>query len=585
MAQEKKETKVVTKSGTSSHRAISKEPKKKKVKKGDASSSKKKTVLAQKTNSIKQNQLLKEKPLEKTISTTPSSQVRSTKERAQEKAKKKSQQANAKKKVEKKNTEKKKVEVEKKETKRSGSKKKENLNKKKNIPKKEKEKKNKKEEKKAVYISPKQYQKLEKEERKHARPRHQVLFLLILTFLLVIGIDVIRGLQQGETLSSTSGHDILNDVLLDKSDIVVVGSSDFQYSKIHSPLEKKQVAKVMKYDSKGTALFEKAYDSEYNSTFQSVILVSDGYVAVGSVDQKENDKKTAIIVKYDKEGNLVWENSEPSGGQAEFYEAFSVADGIWVVGAGSVSQDDSLQTRALIAKYNFSGQLVYEKLFDQDATIYRGGVVVGDYLYAVGKKMDDIGILSCYTIDGVPQWTKEYEYTDSLGFTDIIQANQSLYITGAKKILPNNEEKESRETNNTDALLLKYSYDGNLLFEKVFGGSGLERYHALIPYGNNLFAVGFSSSKDSGLKIFTDGQMKTGILVKFDFNGNMEGKTVFGGSNNDYLTSITTDKSNLYLTASTNSKDGNIMTSLDNGRDRFGRLIKVDSRLRVLFLR
>lgn len=562
MAQEKKETKG-KKRGTSSSRANQNSSKKKVVQK--------KETLTPKTTKNKGAEKPKTSVKEK-ASPSSLSKSSSAKTRAQERARKKSQQANSKAKSEKKT----KKEIEEKAKKSQVGQKRERTQKRK-----KKEKEN-----KSIYISPKQFQKKEKVEKRYARPHHRVFLALLLLFVLIIGIDAIRGLSQNGTLSHTnSGHDILNDILLDRSDIVMVGSSDFKYSKVNSPLKKKQEAKIIRMDSKGTTLFEKAYETESNSSFASVSLLSDGYLAVGSQTTEGTGTSKAILVKYDKEGNVVWDRSYASHGNAEFLEAIPVADGIWVVGSGSKSEKDSSEQYGLVTKYDLSGQLVFEKLYEENPSVYRGGVVVGTYLYVVGRQKEDMGILSCYAQDGTYQWTKEYEHTDSFGFTDVVFFENSLYVVGAKKILPNNDENESRETENTDALLLRYSLEGNVLFEKVFGGSGFERYQSVITYGQKLMAVGFSSSKDSGLKIFTDGKKRTGILVKFDSNGNIEGKTVFGGSNNDYLTSITTDNSNLYITASTNSKDGNIMTTLDNGRDSFGRLVKIDSRLRILFLR
>ena len=107
----------------------------------------------------------------------------------------------------------------------------------------------------------------------------------------------------------------------------------------------------------------------------------------------------------------------------------------------------------------------------------------------------------------------------------------------------------------------------------------------MIIYGKYAYVVGSSNSMDSGLKIFTDGKKKTGILIKYDLDGDIERKGTYGGSNNDMITDIVTDNSNLYITCFTNSKDGNILTEFDNGKDSFGKVVKVDARLRTLFIK
>ena len=77
----------------------------------------------------------------------------------------------------------------------------------------------------------------------------------------------------------------------------------------------------------------------------------------------------------------------------------------------------------------------------------------------------------------------------------------------------------------------------------------------------------------------------TGILLRYDKNGNITKKEAFGGSNNDNLTSITTDGVSLYISGYSNSNDGNIITSHDNGKDYFGKVIKLDFKFRTLMIK
>ena len=77
----------------------------------------------------------------------------------------------------------------------------------------------------------------------------------------------------------------------------------------------------------------------------------------------------------------------------------------------------------------------------------------------------------------------------------------------------------------------------------------------------------------------------TGILLRYDKNGNITKKEAFDGSNNDNLTSITTDGASLYISGYSNSNDGNIITSHDNGKDYFGKVIKLDFKFRTLMIK
>lgn len=411
---------------------------------------------------------------------------------------------------------------------------------------------------------------------------HLVIFI-VLSFLLVYGVYFLFFRQ--DKVVSLDSYDSLNSLILDGTDIVAVGSSNFRYSDSVDYTGGNEQAKVIKYNKKGEVLFETAFTEGILSKYYSIVLTDDGYVTVGSYEIDQDDRvNIGLIVFYDKDGNIVWKNELATNGDTIFYDVDTVSDGYIVVGQ-SLS-DQPLENGAVIAKYSRSGSLVWKKYFgNTDSTAFKGVEVAKDRIYAVGLDQKDMGILACFQLDGQYSWHKEYLYTDDLGLSDIYYFKNNLYVVGGKKVLDSELVDEERNTSNTDALLLKYSLEGDLLFEKTFGGSNLEHYNSLTAYGNNLYVVGYSNSTDSGLKIFTDGVKKAGIFVKYDLDGEMEKKTVYGGSNDDNLTGIVTDNSNLYITGYSNSKDGNLLSSHENGRDYFGKLVKVDSRLRVLFIK
>ena len=411
---------------------------------------------------------------------------------------------------------------------------------------------------------------------------HLVIFI-VFSFLLVYGVYFLFFRQ--DKVVSLDSYDSLNSLILDGTDIVAVGSSNFRYSDSVDYTGGNEQAKVIKYNKKGEVLFETAFTEGILSKYYSIVLTDDGYVTVGSYEMDQDDRvNIGLIVFYDKEGNIVWKNELATNGDTIFYDVDTVSDGYIVVGQ-SLS-DQPLENGAVIAKYSKSGSLVWKKYFgNTDSTAFKGVEVAKDRIYAVGLDQKDMGILACFQLDGQYSWHKEYLYTDDLGLSDIYYFKNNLYVVGGKKVLDSELVDEERNTSNTDALLLKYSLEGDLLFEKTFGGSNLEHYNSLTAYGNNLYVVGYSNSTDSGLKIFTDGVKKAGIFVKYDLDGEMEKKTVYGGSNDDNLTGIVTDNSNLYITGYSNSKDGNLLSSHENGRDYFGKLVKVDSRLRVLFIK
>lgn len=389
-------------------------------------------------------------------------------------------------------------------------------------------------------------------------------------------------------------YDSLNSVAVDDTDIIGVGSSNFKYSKYNDYTNGLEKAKIIKYDKNGKIIFEKMYDKGINTTFSSVVSVNDGYIVVGSgvfsEEEQNNEGREAVIIKYDKDGNIVWEKFYQVITNTRFNKVIATIDGYIVVGQSiyaNMEMGNHTTGGGIIVKYDFDGNEVWHN--------NHGGMKSGNFndvievngdFYVVGKDATDYANIIKYSKNGKYQWHKNYGYTDGIGFTGIAYLDNSLFVVGSKKVLPEGTtDDDNRDTTNTDALLVKYDLDGKVLFEKNFGGSNYERYNSIITHFNNLYIVGHTTSSDAGLKVTTDGELMTGMLVRYDKNGNILKKESFGGSNDDNLTSIITDGVSLYISAYSNSGDGNITTSKNNGKDYFGKVIKLDFKFRTLMVK
>lgn len=389
-------------------------------------------------------------------------------------------------------------------------------------------------------------------------------------------------------------YDSLNSLAIDHTDIILVGSSDFRYSKNYDYTKGLEKAKFIKYDQNGKVLFEKMYEKGINTTFSSIISVDDGYVVVGSGEfsdeEQQNDGREAVILKYDKDGNIVWEKYYQVVTNTRFNKVIEIEDGYIAIGQSiyaNMEMGNHTTGGGIIVKYDKNGNEVWHN--------NHGGIKSGNFndvvevngdFYVVGKDATDSANLVKFNHNGEYQWHKNYSYTDGIGFTGIVYLDQHLYVVGSKKILPEGiKDNDNRDTKNTDALLIKYDLDGKIIFEKNFGGSNYERYNSILAYRDNLYVIGHTTSKDAGLKINTDGELMTGILVRYDQNGNILKKETLGGSNNDNLTDIVTDEVSLYISAYSNSKDGNITTAKNNGKDYFGKMIKLDFKFRTLLIK
>ena len=412
---------------------------------------------------------------------------------------------------------------------------------------------------------------------------------ICLLILLFEGIYVL--LNKKDNNSNVVYNDVLNSTAVDGNKYIVAGASDFHYSKIESENENTR-GRLVKYDVNGKVVFEKIYEKGISSAFNYVLNIEDGYIVVGtgifSEDEKKAGGKEAFIIKYDKNGEIVWEKFCKPLTDSSFNKVIEVSDGYVAVGQSIYANSElgnDTNGGGIIVKYDKDGNELWRG--------YHGGtksgnfndiVQVGKDFYVVGKDGADCANIVKFNQKGVYQWHKNYKYTDSFGFGGLIYYDGGLYAVGSKKILAEGiGDEDNRSTLNTDALLVKYDLDGNVIFEKTYGGSSYERYNSIAVFANEIFVVGHFCSNDAGLKTTTlDSEKMTGFIVKYDSKGNILKKEVFGGSNNDNLNNIFSDNVSIYITGYSNSKDGNLTTSKSNGKDYFSVLLKLNSKLKIL---
>lgn len=431
--------------------------------------------------------------------------------------------------------------------------------------------------------------------KKMSGPSKALIIVLIVCSIILILEGLVFSLYNSASNNSTVFHDSYNGIAVDSTGIIVVGNSDFRYSKINEYTKGNARGKLIKYKANGDLVFEKVYEKGIATSFNSIISVSDGYVVVGtgifSKEEKENEGREAFIIKYDKEGNIIWEKFYSVITNTSFNKVKEVGDGYIAVGQSiyaNMELGNHTTGGGIIVKYSKDGnELWHNNHGGTKSGNFNDLAIVNGDIYVVGKDGSDSANLVKFNSEGKYQWHKNYSYTDGFGFGGIAYLDNYLYVVGSKKILSKDADLENdRSTSNTDALLLKYDLDGNIVKEKTFGGDSYERYNSILVYHKNFYVVGHICSKNAGLRVTNnkDDEM-TGLIVRYDINGNILKKETFGGSNNDNLTGVSTDGFSFYVVGYSNSGDGNITTSRSNKKDYFGKLIKLNDRFKKIYVK
>lgn len=308
------------------------------------------------------------------------------------------------------------------------------------------------------------------------------------------------------------------------SGYVAVGSNND--NEMH--LEK---AKLSVYNKRGEKSLEKVYNKGYNSTFSDVVY-DDGYVAVGSyeIDEYayEHALRKALIVKYDSNGNIVFEKSFGSLENSIFLDIEVVDDGYLVVGQSiydNMSLGFSDSGGAILIKYSKFGEEIWRKNYGSNKeAIYNSILVDGGFIYTVGKDLGNVGLLCKYDLEGNFIKNINYNGTDDLGFTSII-IDDYIYISGADS--------------NKKALIAKYDKDCNFVGDILYDQVNTRFNNMIFDDNKNIIVIG---SKNNGQEL-------DGLLVKYDNNFNLIRDVLYGDDSDDYFTDLIVNDNNYMISA------------------------------------
>lgn len=172
------------------------------------------------------------------------------------------------------------------------------------------------------------------------------------------------------------------------------------------------------------------------------------------------------------------------------------------------------------------------------------------------------GFLVKFNSNGVRQWAtyfggsgREFIYNTS------IDGIGNIYATGATTSSSNfatTGVHQSTYSGGEDAYLAKFNYLGQLQWTTYYGGSGLEWGLEVLAHKNHLYVCGSTSSSNnissSGSYQSTSGGSGDGFIAKFDMNGIRLWGTFVGGSGSDAVIGIAMDENdNLYASGQTTS--------------------------------
>lgn len=287
-------------------------------------------------------------------------------------------------------------------------------------------------------------------------------------------------------------------------------NTDFYVSKLNSSWDVQWTKKH------GTSAAEIVY--------QSVKTTDGGIISCGTTSK--NGSLDAYVVKTDLNGNLLW--SKTYGGSKDDY-AFNIqntSDGGYALCGRTDSYTSGID--AHVIKIDATGNIQWSKYFGRQGNDYifnfyetqdGGYITAGSSQQSAYTNYD--WMITKLSAAGAVVWTKIMSSADDEGCRRLLLTADGGFLCVG----------HSRYRNSfSDAIIVKLDANGNRLWSRSFGGSGSEDMYAISKTADgNYIAAGYTDSFGSGgFDIF---------LTKFDENGNVFWDKIFGGTSAEIIAS------------------------------------------------
>ena len=337
-----------------------------------------------------------------------------------------------------------------------------------------------------------------------------------------------------------SNDDEANDII-NTSDggFMVIGSSISSDGLIQNKMGLESDIILMKFDSDKSIEWVKNYGGSRDDRGQSVVEVFGiGYALLGYSMSNDGDASSNEgfhdnwVILIDSKGDIIWEKSYGFSGHDHAYNIIKTKDG----------------------NLFFNGFL--------DVTASRG---LGS-TKKVGKSVKHgVGEFWCHKIDlgGNILWRKYFGGTNNDRSYDSVETSDGDFL-----IVGSSESKDidiSSPKGSYDIWVIKLSSNGDLLWERSYGGSKYETANSIIQSADKkIHILGSTLSNDKNIS-FQMGSSDFWLLT-IDSDGNLLSEQTFGGSNFDKGKKIEIDsKDNLWLTGYSRSIDFDF--SFNNGKN------------------
>ena len=317
-----------------------------------------------------------------------------------------------------------------------------------------------------------------------------------------------------------------------------------------------------------------------NESAQAVVNTTDGGYAIlghaqsmdGDVTNKSNESYDYWVLKYDSTNQLQWQKTYGGSDDDRGADLIQTSDGGYAIIGKSKSNDLEVSENAgfddfWVSKLDSSGSISWEYTFGfagsdtpysiiqtNDNGYLLSGVLdvsasngQGDRNSAASRHAGGHYWVIKLNANGIKQWSNYYggSFTDTA--YDAIQTEDDGYIVIGSS--DSNDVDVANNKGSYDFWVIKISNNGDLVWEKSFGGSEIDEAHAISNTADgNYIIVGDTRSND--LDISQNNGAADLWVVKINPEGTLLWEKTLGGSSFDVGRAISKTQDNGFLTVS-----------------------------------
>ena len=288
---------------------------------------------------------------------------------------------------------------------------------------------------------------------------------------------------------------------------------------------------LLRLDAGGRLIWQKTYGGNGRDMATSVSVLPDGGFVTAAINQHEkNGQGDALIMRHDKNGNLVWKK-KIGGNKYDIPYAIKAGKDGHIIVAGYTKSAGAGDADGWVFCLTADGRTDWEATFGgkgRDWLRALGILADGSIMVAGGTKANRNASTYSWVLKldskGRKIWERTYRSAENVTRAIVPMGNGSTAIAGWVH--------KKNSITGRDIWVARLDADGRIIWQKTLGGSGDDHTEALIALPDGHIAMAGGTTKN--LAVIT---VRTAWMLRLDKRGKLVWRRSFEGKS-DQLFSI-----------------------------------------------